>query len=124
MSPLLLVLDGVLSQDEERVTQALREITLAHVLPLAIVNNCSPSDLLATTTTTTTILESNASSSSSDALLNLLRALLDAAPSLAGIASSHDGSLPLHFAASLGDVRVASLLLDRVSSLSKGRWEC
>jgi ankyrin repeat protein len=111
MSPLLLILDGVLSQDEDRVAQALQEIALAHVLPIPIVNSCSPSALMGTGTSTTS------ASNSSDALLNFLRALLEATPSLAGIASSHDGSLPLHFAASLGDVRVASLLLDHVRLL-------
>jgi ankyrin repeat protein len=119
MSPLLLILDGVLSQDEDRVAQALQEIAIARVLPIPILNGSSPSDLMGTTGPPTT---ATSNASSSDALLNFLRALLEATPSLAGIASSHDGSLPLHFAASLGDVRVASLLLDYVRVFNLFIW--
>jgi hypothetical protein len=131
MSPLLLVLDGVLSQDADRVAEALQEI--AGVLPAAAalpVGILTPSDLMimmsaaaaadaADSDAPDAVADSASSSpspSSSDALLNLVRALLEASPDLAGLPSTHDGSLPLHFAASLGDVRVASLLLDYVSS--------
>jgi hypothetical protein len=126
MSPLLLVLDGVLSQDADRVAEALQEI--AGVLPAAAalpVGILTPSDLMIMMSAAAAADAADADSSSpssspspssSDALLNLVRALLEASPDLAGLPSTHDGSLPLHFAASLGDVRVASLLLDYVSS--------
>mmetsp|Transcript_27074 Transcript_27074/g.39615 ORF Transcript_27074/g.39615 Transcript_27074/m.39615 type:complete len:166 (+) Transcript_27074:125-622(+) len=45
---------------------------------------------------------------------SVLQTLLDHSPSLATIASEQDGSLPLHFAASLGNVAVASMIYSKV----------
>jgi hypothetical protein len=53
---------------------------------------------------------------SATSLCNILEALLNQYPTLAQIPSDHDGSLPLHFAASLGIVPVAMSIWQRVRS--------
>lgn len=45
------------------------------------------------------------------ALRKIVAALMKVKPGLAEIASQHDGSLPLHFAASVGDIPIAQLIL-------------
>ncbi|GKZ00217.1 hypothetical protein MPSEU_000974600 [Mayamaea pseudoterrestris] len=86
-SPLLLLFDGYLSQDQERVEQALQVITGDDA----------------------TISSSHAASPPFD-LLTVLQTFLLANSHVAAIPSSHDGSLPLHFAASFGNVAVAELI--------------
>lgn len=54
---------------------------------------------------------------STDHLCRIIQALIQAKPGIVQIASSHDGSLPLHFAASLGKPKVAQFLLSQVSKL-------
>jgi ankyrin repeat protein len=90
-TPLLLLLDGILSQDEERTDLALRQIQeLVPNQPL------SESPLR-----------------SAYALEGIIQTLMTYQPHLAQVASKHDGSLPLHFAASIGNVRVAKLLIEK-----------
>jgi len=43
--------------------------------------------------------------------------ILTAFPDDTSVASGHDGSLPLHFAASIGDVQVATRILSQVGRL-------
>jgi ankyrin repeat protein len=86
-SPLLLLLDGMLSRDQARVDEALRTIT------------------------------GSSTSTQPPPLLEMLSTYLQASPEVAAIPSSHDGSLPLHFAASLGNVQVAELIWRYVSML-------
>ena len=50
-------------------------------------------------------------------LIAIVDQLLKHLPHLAYTASQHDGSLPLHFAASLGNISVAQILLQNVSRL-------
>lgn len=96
-TPLLLLLDGVLSQDETRTREAVSLISeklreLHQVLP-----------------TTGCPLNSR------PALHAIVYALLSACPDDISVRSSHDNSLPLHFAASLGDIHVANMILMQVS---------
>lgn len=122
--PLLLLLDGALSQDAIRVDTALRQLSLfvaqqqqQHHPTQSTVPPPPPTHpLLLTTIPWVTGSELLASPL---ALYRLLDALLHPFPFLAGQASSHDGSLPLHFAASLGDVNVARLLYERVRTMFK-----
>ncbi|KAG7368014.1 ankyrin repeat domain protein [Nitzschia inconspicua] len=91
-SPLLSLLDGVLSQDEPSMMRALDQIQM---IDPTLKNLCkSPLQ-------------------SSSALEFVVQRLLLAQPRLAQISSETDGSLPLHFAASIGNVRVASWLLQQ-----------
>eukprot|EP00934_Nitzschia_sp_Nitz4_P008781 Nitzschia sp. Nitz4//scaffold208_size52459//17654//19495//NITZ4_006810-RA/size52459-processed-gene-0.24-mRNA-1//1//CDS//3329541651//8771//frame0 len=87
-TPLLLLLDGILSQDATRTEQALEQ--LKAVAPLPATGNPM---------------------TSGSALESILRALMRASPELAAGVSALDGSLPLHFAASIGNIRVAHILL-------------
>jgi ankyrin repeat protein len=103
-TPLLLLLDGILSQQTERTATALQQIEeLVNIQPL------QESPLR-----------------SSRALESIVHALMIYDPQLARMASAHDGSLPLHFAASLGNIKIASLLLEKyrkgaVTPNSKGK---
>ena len=90
-TPLLLLLDGILSQDEVATNDALRQ--LREIIPL-------PS-----------LQESPLRSASSLELI--IRACMLHQPQLAEMSSKNDGSLPLHFAASIGNVLVAKLLLEQ-----------
>jgi ankyrin repeat protein len=92
-SPLLLLLDSILSQDEARTSQALAQIQ-------AIVPLMKPWS------------EDNPMRSAV-ALESIVQTLMKHQPQLAQIASKHDSSLPLHFAASIGNIRVAHLLLEQ-----------
>jgi ankyrin repeat protein len=91
-SPLLLLLDGVLSQDEAAMNLALNQI---QTIDPTLKDVCK-SPLR-----------------SSSTLELIVHRLLTAQPGLARISSATDGSSPLHFAASIGNIRVASWLLQR-----------
>ena len=98
-TPLLLLLDGVLSQNEQSVGAALEQIAKIESnyyhynrLPAADIERESP-------LRSALVLE------------EMVERLLSTQPHLARIASENDGSLPLHFAASIGNIRVATLLL-------------
>mmetsp|Transcript_32557 Transcript_32557/g.54525 ORF Transcript_32557/g.54525 Transcript_32557/m.54525 type:complete len:591 (+) Transcript_32557:1378-3150(+) len=91
-SPLLLLLDGVLSMEERSVNSALEQIQ-ALIGPHVCIRD-SPLQ-------------------SASALECVVEQVMMKHPELAQLASSTDGSLPLHFAASIGNVRVASLLLQQ-----------
>lgn len=101
-TPLLLLLDGILSQSEERAQPPLVEIT--RLLRESDVHLILPHPDISLTR-------------SAANLLAVLEALLSVQPELVSFPSQRDGSLPLHFAASLGNVQVASLLLGKVCSL-------
>ena len=96
-TPLLLLLDGILSQDETRVDSAVREILPLLQTPFPL----PPGESIVRNRTL---------------LYQLLYALLSARPDLCQIPSLHDNSLPLHFASSLGDVQVLNLILSTVSN--------
>jgi ankyrin repeat protein len=104
MTPLLFLLDAILSQNADRTTTALEQIQdLVNIGPLQ---------------------ESPLRSAS--ALEYIVQSLMIHHPHLAQVASSNDCSLPLHFAASIGNTRVAGLLLEKhrrgaVTPNSKGK---
>ena len=89
-TPLLLLLDGVLSQDRNQTTVAMKQIQ--DMVPLRIEE--SPLR-------------------SAEALARVLHVLMESHPHLASVPSGRDQSLPLHFAASIGNIQVAASLLDR-----------
>lgn len=91
-TPLLFLLDGLLSQDEQRVDEAVEEISSM---------GCE--------------VPEDSPCNSKSALCQVLTSLLDIYPELASMSSNHDGSLPLHFAASLGYVPAAAIVLSKVS---------
>jgi len=92
-SPLLLLLDGVLCQDEESTGNAL--IQLEKLDPSFNSSHVSISPLRSAST-----------------LEKIVKHILIIKPHLARVASESDNSLPLHFAASIGNIKVASLLLE------------
>jgi hypothetical protein len=101
--PLIQLLDGVLAQSERRVRVAVTEITrmlLEH---------------------DGTILQlPHPESSTLSCVMNLhavLQTLLNVFPEFASYPSQRDVSLPLHFAASIGNIQVASLLMSKVRLL-------
>ncbi|OEU19638.1 hypothetical protein FRACYDRAFT_235696 [Fragilariopsis cylindrus CCMP1102] len=108
-TPLLLLLDGILSQDEQSTSIALEQIKKLDPSLASITFSGSVSD------------NDNDEQSSSSSSLSPLRSasvledivgrLLGIQPQLARIPSENDGSLPLHFAASIGNIRVTALLL-------------
>ena len=103
-TPLLLLLDSVLSQDPERIREA--KVRISESIEKAGVqtqNNSFSGTPSAPGTT------------ASNSLVQDVELLLNIFPNVASIPSSHDGSLPLHFAASLGNVQVASMLFRAVS---------
>jgi ankyrin repeat protein len=90
-TPLLFLLDAILSQDADRTATAMKQIQdLVNIGPLQ---------------------ESPLRSAS--ALEHIVQSLMMHHPHLAQVASSNDCSLPLHFAASIGNTRVAGLLLEK-----------
>lgn len=98
-TPLLLLLDGIMSKSEDRTLAAVTEINrllgrknVAYVLPHP---GQSPATCAANLST-------------------IIGALLQVHAELASLPSQRDGSLPLHFAASLGNVQVASLIMSKV----------
>ena len=86
-TPLLLLLDSVLCQDREQLETAMNQVRI-------LLQRDVPRHL---------------------PLSAIVRQLLTASPNLAMILSEHDNSLPLHFAASIGDIAVAELLIASVS---------
>lgn len=98
-SQLLLLLDTIISQDVSEVRSAMRQIVSEIEATGIELNMRDLGDPL----------------NSTDLLCRTLHALIVAKPGIVRIASSHDGSLPLHFAASLGKPQVAQLLLAHVS---------
>lgn len=98
--PLIQLLDGVLAQSERRVRIAVTEITRM----LKQHNG-------------TVLSLPHPESSTLDSVLNLhavLHTLLSEVPEFASYPSQRDVSLPLHFAASIGNIQVASLLMSKV----------
>ena len=109
-TPLLLLLDGILSQDESQARLATSQMarlvpSLAHEIPKG-VNHDGNDESSASTSAVLPWLRST------ERLARLIRHLMEAFPRLASVPSEHDGSLPLHFAASIGNVQVARLLLE------------
>jgi len=99
-TPLLLLLDGILSQEDARVESAMKDITQMLLKAGIFLQLPQPEESL---------LRSEPN------LFAVIQLLMSAYPDLTAVPSSHDGSLPLHFAASVGDVQVANLLLTQVS---------
>ena len=85
-SPLLLLLDSVLSNDQDQVHYATNHI---HHL----CGSTRPSV---------------------ESLSEIVTKLLLHFPQMASVQSESDGSLPLHFAASLGEVTIAKAIHDKV----------
>ena len=104
-TPLLLLLDSFLSQDSERIREARARIR-------QIVANASDGNPALKAAALAPI--DNRSASSTCTLLQDVDMILAAFPNLASVASDHDGSLPLHFAASIGNVQVATRILSQV----------
>ncbi|CAB9522136.1 Ankyrin repeat-containing protein [Seminavis robusta] len=92
-TPLLLLLDSVLSQDAARINEARTRIRQLVIQ----ANGQAPAP----------------TNPSHFSLLQEVDTLLTPYPHLASVASTHDGSLPLHFAASIGDVQVATRILSQ-----------
>eukprot|EP00531_Pseudo-nitzschia_arenysensis_P018427 CAMPEP_0116137322 /NCGR_PEP_ID=MMETSP0329-20121206/12189_1 /TAXON_ID=697910 /ORGANISM="Pseudo-nitzschia arenysensis, Strain B593" /LENGTH=605 /DNA_ID=CAMNT_0003632235 /DNA_START=210 /DNA_END=2027 /DNA_ORIENTATION=+ len=105
-SSLLLLLDGILSQDEQSTVTALKQIKKLdpNCHYLKGVEEDSTSDFAPE-------FEYESPLRSASALEGIIERLLKINPDLAKVASESDGSLPLHFAASIGNIKVAALLL-------------
>ena len=102
-TPVLLLLDNLLSQDAAGIQSVLQ--TMRHELPTSMVNAYLPTSL-------PTALP--------DALVQQhLSVYLQTFPHQAAVASANDGSLPLHFAASLGDVTLSHIVWQAVSPKKK-----
>ncbi len=100
-SHLLLLLDTIISQDATEIDSVMR-LVINEIRAVGIqLNKSEVADPLHCT----------------DHLCRVIHALTMAKPGIVRIASANDGSLPLHFAASLGKPEVAELLLSQVSSL-------
>ena len=144
-SPLLILLDGVLSRHETRVAEAMHIILHEYKVVIIATSNATkivtePTDAkqegnlqrvqrgtvdrdesqkqpspsagtLQPLSDESYGIESPCTSSAS--LCIVINALLNQYPHLARIPSDHDGSLPLHFAASLGNVPVAIAILQK-----------
>jgi len=106
-TPLLLLLDGILSQDEQSTSTALKQIER-----LDPAFQYLQSIETGSVTGSTPGPEYESPLRSASALEGIVERLLTIKPELARVASESDGSLPLHFAASIGNIRVAALLLD------------
>ena len=99
-TPLLFFLGGCLSRDADRVQEALEEIVEAMESAGCMVPGLAASRCVC-----------------SAALRQVLNTLVALRPDFFRLPSEHDGSLPLHFAASLGNVEVASIVFHKVSEL-------
>jgi len=101
-TPLLFLLDGCLSRDEARVQEALQEIhqLLGGGRPVSSSHPAAP--------------PASSFCDTPAALCQVLQALLAVRPEFCRMRSAHDGSLPLHFAASLGNVPAADILWKQV----------
>lgn len=109
-TPLLLLLDGILSQDELCTNAALSQIE--QIDPSFRYHKCiplSPNSKHSSADDSCIIRDSPLRSAS--ALEAIVERLLAIQPHLAQVSSENDGSLPLHFAASIGNIRIASLLI-------------
>jgi hypothetical protein len=98
-TPLLLLLDSFLSHDDEQIHDTISQVEEL----LKSSKRCS-----------------NLNTGSDQALNfagNIVYDLLETFPNLASVASAQDGSLPLHFAASLGDVNIASVIYHKVNNI-------
>lgn len=122
-SPLLVLLDGVLSRDKARVSEAMQMILHEYRVVINATGN-SAHQIFGTETETTvdnslqhyrqpTQDGTESPCTSSASLCIVINALLNQHPYLARIPSDHDGSLPLHFAASLGNVPVAISIMKK-----------
>ena len=94
-SPLLQLLDAVISQDDLRIQLSMNEVR-GMLPPFVVLPDVSTTHLA-----------------------EIVRSLLRNYPNLASTASLQDGSLPLHFAASLGSVGVASALFSVVRPINE-----
>jgi len=101
VTPLLFLLDGCLSNDADRVEEAVQEIRDLGV-HLHQHHQLDDAHMLLNPAT--------------GALCRVLQALLAQYPEYCQYQSEHDGSLPLHFAASLGNVAAARIIWDKVSA--------
>mmetsp|Transcript_23188 Transcript_23188/g.54739 ORF Transcript_23188/g.54739 Transcript_23188/m.54739 type:complete len:625 (-) Transcript_23188:159-2033(-) len=109
-TPLLQLLDGILSQNEEHTNAALAQIEKLdpcfghhNFIPTPSKPHNFSSD--------NACLICDSPLRSSSALEAIVRRLLAVQPHLAQVSSESDGSLPLHFAASIGNIRIAALLI-------------
>jgi hypothetical protein len=85
-TPLLLLLDSVLCQDREQLETAMNQVRKLLRIDVPPLANLS----------------------------DVVGILIKTRPDLALVSSEHDNSLPLHFAASIGDVSVADILIAAV----------
>ena len=106
-TPLLLLLDSVLSQDQGRIRDARTRIRQI----VADASDGNPALKAAA------LAPIDNRAVSFDYLLQDVDMILTAFPNLAAVRSDHDGSLPLHFAASIGNVQVATRILSHVRPL-------
>ena len=107
MTPVLSLLDSLLSQDVSGVQSAMS--TIRQELPCPIRQAYLPPEHF---------FEQQQDSFTIDAALVLqhLSTYLQIFPHQAAIVSSYDNSLPLHFAASLGDASIAQVVWQAVST--------
>jgi ankyrin repeat protein len=97
-TPLLLLIDGLLSQDEQQILTATGQMA-SMLLRLREIHLPLPAE-----------------SPTPQDICRILHVVLGAFPDLASTPSKYDGSLPLHFAASLGEVDMAALILNKFPS--------
>ena len=105
-SPLLLLIDGVLADDEEEIRSAAEDIrSLLKSKNTKYATSQEDPDELPDPAACT------------ENLCCMISALGQAFPEMVRTPSINDGSLPLHFASSLGIPAVAQLLLSLVSHI-------
>lgn len=112
-TPLLLLLDGILSKDEQSTSVALEQMKQLDP-SLGSITFTAKDDDDNDDENNDNYDEKDSSLShlrSASVLENIVGRLLSIQPHLARIPNESDGSLPLHFAASIGNIRVAALLL-------------
>lgn len=97
-SPLLLLLNGVLSQDEQSTAAAIEQMKK---IDPGFYSSSGRGPGLDSPLRCASTLE------------RIVERLLKIQPELARVASESDGSLPLHFAASIGNIKVVTLLLEQ-----------
>lgn len=101
---MLLLLDDMLSQDVGGIQATLR--SMRHELPPGVVASYLPPEY--------SVCQPNFVDP--NVIVQHLSIYLQTFPQQAGIASQNDGSLPLHFAASLGDVTLTQVVWQAVRS--------
>lgn len=104
-TPLLLLLDSILSQDQQRIRDARTRVRQI----VADASEANPG------LKAFALAPLDGRTESFDYLLQDVDMILTVFPNLASVTSEHDGSLPLHFAASIGNVPVATRILSQVS---------